>query len=255
MPASLFSRFFAARSSAPSPGLASDRMWSWLPSQCALCKAWPTRPVCETCITAFAQPAHRCLSCALRIPEGIERCGACLLHTPPWQVGLAAVSYQWPWAEAMAQFKYRAQPGWASTMASLMHSAPGVDDALAQAQWVLPMPLSPERLAQRGFNQSLLLARHLSPAQTRYNVLLRIRDTPAQRTLPRSERLRNLQGAFAVDPMQAAALRGQSVVLVDDVMTTGASLHMAALALRAAGVAHLTTVVFARTEAHAQDDL
>ena len=255
MPASLFSRFFAARSSTPTPGLASDRLWSWLPSQCAICKAWPAQPVCETCISAFAQPAHRCLTCALDIPVGIERCGACLLHAPPWQVGLAAVSYQWPWAEVVAQFKYRAQPGWASTLASLMHSAPGVDDALAQAQWVLPMPLSPERLAQRGFNQSLLLARHLSPAKTRYNVLLRIRDTPAQRTLPRSERLRNLQGAFAIDPTQAAALRGQSVVLVDDVMTTGASLHMAALALRAAGVVHLTTVVFARTEAQTQDDL
>ena len=209
--------------------------------------------MCETCITAFAQPVHRCSSCALPIPQSIDRCGACILNAPPWQRALTAVSYQWPWADLVAQFKYRSQPGWASSLASLMHSAPGVDDALAQTDWLLPMPLSPQRLAQRGFNQSLLLARQLSPRQTRYDLLTRIRDTPAQRTLPRSERLRNLQGAFAIDPLLFAALRGQRVMLVDDVMTTGASLHMAALALTAAGVSHITTVVFARTEEGAHD--
>ena len=248
-----FSRFSAAPLHAPPPGLAADRLGSWLPSQCAICKAWPARPVCESCIAAFAQPVHRCRSCALQIPNSIERCGACLLKAPPWQSALTAVSYQWPWADLVAQFKYQSQPGWASRLASLMHSAPGVDDALAQADWLLPMPLSPQRLAQRGFNQSLLLARQLSPLKTRYDLLTRIRDTPAQRTLPRSERLRNLQGAFAVDPLQAVALRGQRVMLVDDVMTTGASLHMAALALAAAGVSHITTVVFARTEEGAPD--
>jgi len=62
-----------------------------------------------------------------------------------------------------------------------------------------------------------------------------------------------LQGAFAIDPLLSAALRGQRVMLVDDVMTTGASLHMAALALTAAGVSHITTVVFARTEEGAHD--
>ena len=237
----------------PPPGLASDRFWSWLPSQCAVCKAWPARPLCETCIAAFAQPLHRCRSCALQLNAPVALCGACLRRVPPWHNALTAVSYQWPWTEVVAQFKYHSQPGWAHSLASLMHSAPGVDDALAQAQWLLPMPLSPQRLAQRGFNQSLLLARQLSPHKTRYDLLLRIRDTPAQRTLPRSERLSNLQGAFAVDPLQAATLRGQRVMLVDDVMTTGASLHMAALALTAAGVSHITTLVFARTEDGAHD--
>lgn len=99
----------------------------------------------------------------------------------------------------------------------------------------------------------MLLARQLSLHKTRYDLLLRIRDTPAQSTLPRSERLSNLQQAFAVDPLQAATLRGQRVMLVDDVMTTGASLHMAALALTAAGVSHITTLVFARTEDGAHD--
>ena len=209
---------------------------------------WPARPVCDTCISAFAQPVHRCALCALKIPQGIYRCGDCLRSPPPWQLGLTAVSYEWPWVNLIAQFKYQAQPGWSGTLASLMHSAPGVEDALAQAQCVIPMPLSLERLAQRGFNQSLLLAKNMSPQHTRFDILLRLRDTPTQQSLPRSERLNNLQDAFAVNPLQAASLRNQHVVLVDDVMTTGASLQMAAKALQSAGVAHLTTVVFARTE-------
>lgn len=153
----------------------------------------------------------------------------------------------------LAQFKYRSQPGWARTLASLIYSAPGVDDALAQAQWVVPMPLSPQRLAQRGFNQSLELAKQLSPLKSRYDLLLRVRDTLAQRSLPRAERLLNLHAAFLVNPLQAAVLRGQRVLLVDDVMTTGASMHMASLALQAAGVAHITTLVFARTEEGTHD--
>lgn len=245
----MWDRFFQRLSARRlTPGLGADKIGAWLPSQCAICKAWPAQPVCETCITAFAQPLHRCRVCALHLPNGIARCGECLLRPPPWQVGLTAVSYQWPWADLIAQFKYHAHPGWAGTLASLMHSAPGVDDAMAQAQCVVPMPVSLQRLAHRGFNQSLLLAKHLSPGKVRDDVLLRIRDTPAQRTLARSERLKNLQGALVIDPLQANSMRGLRVVLVDDVMTTGASLQMAAQALQAAGVAHLTTVVFARTE-------
>lgn len=251
----MFARRFAWFSAArpQPPGLASDRFWAWLPSQCAICKAWPTRPVCETCIAAWAQPVHRCAACALQRPAGVNICGACLRQPPPWHSALTAVSYQWPWAGVLAQFKYQGQPGWAHSLASLMHSAPGVDDAVDQAQWLVPMPLSLQRLAERGYNQSLLLARQLCPHKTRDDLLLRIRHTPAQRSLPRAERLDNLQGAFVANPLQAGALRGQRVVLVDDVMTTGASLHMATLALQAAGVAHITTLVFARTEEGAHD--
>jgi predicted amidophosphoribosyltransferase len=79
-------------------------------------------------------------------------------------------------------------------------------------------------------------------------LLLRTRDTPSQRSLPRAERLANLVGAFAVEPLRAKELRGQRVVLIDDVMTSGASLHMAARVLRQAGVANVSALVLARTE-------
>jgi predicted amidophosphoribosyltransferase len=94
-----------------------------------------------------------------------------------------------------------------------------------------------------------LLARQLSPHKADAHLLLRTRDTPSQRTLPRAERLANLVGAFAVEPLRAAQLRGKKVVLIDDVMTSGASLHTAARVLREAGAAQVSALVLARTEA------
>jgi ComF family protein len=112
---------------------------------------------------------------------------------------------------------------------------------------VLPIPLARERLAERGYNQSWLLARQLAPDQADAALLLRIRHTTAQRTLPRSERLSNLQGAFAVDPLRAHEVRGQRLLLVDDVMTSGASLHTAARVLLQAGATQVSAIVLART--------
>jgi predicted amidophosphoribosyltransferase len=109
------------------------------------------------------------------------------------------------------------------------------------------MPLSKQRLRSRGFNQALLLARRLAPKKTADQLLLRLRDTPAQSTLSRNERLTSLTGAFAVEPLQAKRLAGARVLLVDDVMTSGATLFDAARALRQAGATHITGLVVART--------
>ena len=128
-----------------------------------------------------------------------------------------------------------------------MRASPGATELLADAQVVLPMPISQERLAERGYHQAWLLARALSPDKSDEGLLLRIRHTPAQRTLPRSERLSNLQGAFAVEPLRAHEVRGQRLLLVDDVMTSGASLHTAARVLRQAGAAQVSAIVLART--------
>lgn len=219
-----------------------------LPSQCAVCRAWPSAPLCEACVARFAEPVPRCQRCALALTAPVRVCGACLRQPPPYDACLTAVSYAWPWPDCVASFKYQGHSGWAGPLATLLRSTPWVEPALEQADWLLPMPLSRQRLALRGYNQSLLLARHLAPAKTDDQLLLRTRDTPPQRSLPRSERLRNLAGAFAVQPLRAAELAGKRLVLVDDVMTSGASLHAAATVLRQAGAAHITALVFARTE-------
>ena len=220
---------------------------SQVPARCAICHAWPSRVVCNACVTRFAQPVPRCATCALPVPEGLTRCGVCLREPPPLDACLAAVTYAWPWSDCVTQFKFGSQPGWAAELATVMRSAPWVEPALEQADRVLPMPLARERLAERGYNQALLLARRLAPHKSDATLLLKTRHTPAQSDLSRAERLRNVRGAFAVEPLRAHELRGRRVVLVDDVMTTGASLHAAALALRQAGAAHVTAVVLART--------
>lgn len=231
----------------------SRQMGLFLPSRCVICHAWPSEPLCEACIGRFAQPQSRCLSCALPVPSGVRHCGACLQHTPPLWRCLCAVPYAWPWRERIAALKFREQPGWARPLAWLMRGCDGAEDLLHSADAVLPIPLSRQRLAERGYNQAWQLARALAPNKADAGLLLRVRHTPPQRSLPRSARLANLQGAFAVEPLRAHDLRGLHLLLVDDVMTSGASLHSAAQVLMQTGAARVSALVLARTEAHASD--
>jgi len=219
-----------------------------LPGQCAVCRAWPAQPVCEACVARFAQPRPRCRRCALPVAAGIAECGRCLAAPPPLDACHAAVSYEYPWSVLIAQYKFGGQAGWAHSFAVLMRSAPWVEPALEEADMVLPMPLSRERLAERGFNQALVLARALAPQKADATLLLRVRHTPAQTELDRAGRLANVAGAFAIEPLRAARLKAQRVVLVDDVMTSGASVFAAAQALRQAGATRVTALLLARTD-------
>ena len=218
-----------------------------VPSQCAICHAWPAQRLCDDCVRRFARQRPRCRTCALAVPEGVAHCGACLRHPNGLDACHAAVDYGYPWSGVLQAFKFRGDPGWAGALATLLRSTPWVEPALDAADRVLPIPLSAQRLGERGFNQSALLARHLAGAKADPHSLLRLHATEAQSGLPRARRLHNLRGAFAVEPARAAALRGQRVLLLDDVMTTGATVHAATLALREAGAAHITVVVLART--------
>lgn len=235
------------------PALFPARMFGhWLralPSQCAVCHAWPARSLCDACVARFAQPAARCRTCALRVPAGVAQCGACVRHPPPLDACLAACDYAWPWTDCIARFKFRGEAGWAAPLATLMRATPWAEPALDAAGFVLPMPLFAQRLRERGFNQSLELARRLAPERCDAALLLRVRDTPSQAGLTRAERLRNLRGAFALEPSRAAELQGGRVLLIDDVMTTGASLGAAAQVLRAAGARQVDALVLARTPA------
>lgn len=196
----------------------------------------------------FGQPRHRCRSCALPVPEGVAVCGACVREPPPLDACYAAVPYAYPWSTLLARFKFNGEPGWARALAERMEAAPGVREEIARADRVLPLPLAPRRLAERGFNQALLLARALAGAKVDASLLLRLRETGSQTALDRKERRANVRHAFGIEPLRAGALRGQSVLLVDDVMTSGASLHAAAEVVRHAGAQRVAAVVLARTE-------
>lgn len=224
-----------------------------LPSQCAVCHAWPAHAVCEACTERFAQPQPRCRTCALPVTAGLDQCGACIRSPTGLDACLTAVTYAYPWSRLIVEFKFRARPGWASSFATLLRSTPWVEPALEDALFVVPMPLSAERLRARGFNQALELARQLAPGRTEHGLLLRIRDTAAQSGLPRAQRLRNVRHAFAIEPVRAGLLAGAKVVLLDDVMTSGASMYAAAGALRSAGATHITGIVLARADLQADD--
>jgi ComF family protein len=231
----------------------SQKLIYSIPSQCAICKSWPANGmVCEPCVTRFAQPQRRCSSCALilkdAIPHDIKRCGTCIVNPPPIDECMTAVSYSFPWNDCIASYKFGNNPAWANSLALLMESSPYIEPAISKADLLLPIPLSTVRLQQRGYNQALELCKYLSHTKTDAQILLRTKDTLTQSTLNKQERLKNVKTAFAVEPLRAQELQGKRIVLVDDVMTSGATLFSAATSLRQAGAAHITAIVFARTE-------
>lgn len=222
-----------------------------LPGQCAICHAWPAEPVCRDCRARFSSPRPRCPRCALALEpangQASPGCASCLEFPLDLDACVAALDYAYPWNFLLARYKFNSNPGDASLLAGLMRDTPQAPLLLARAQVLVPVPLSADRLRQRGYNQAWELARRLAPRKARTDVLLRLRDTQAQSGLNREERLLNLRHALAVPADQTHRVAGRRVLLVDDVMTTGATLHAASLALRAAGAREVTALVAART--------
>ena len=239
-----------------------------LVSQCAVCRSWPAQQVCAPCVSRFSPKPLRCMACALDLPPDTSLntahaaissrlCIDCIRHAPPVDSTLVALTYAYPWSELITRYKFGNRPGWAPFFAARLLSAAGVRpvlEALHADDLIIPMPLSAERLQSRGFNQAWELTREMArqactPAQPDARLLLRVKHTQPQTTLQREARLANVKGAFQVDPLRAQVLAGRRVVLVDDVMTSGASLFTAAQALRAAGAVHITAMALARTPA------
>ncbi len=218
-----------------------------LPSRCQVCGLWPSRTVCPACESAFAPAPVRCATCALPCPAGQPRCGHCLREPPTLSACLAAVDYAYPWAGLVQRFKFRNEPAWARPFARQMRGATGVAELLDQADGVLPVPLTPARLASRGYNQAWELVKALHPAHARADLLVKLLDLPDQHSLNRAQRLRNARQAFAAAPHAADAVSGKHLLLVDDVMTTGATLEAAADVLVRAGAARVSALVYART--------
>lgn len=197
----------------------------------------------------FALPADRCQRCAVRVPAGTTVCGDCLRDPPPFFAAFAAVDYGHPWDRLLSDFKFNAALDLAGTLGRLLAESITAADA-DRPDLLLPVPLSAQRLRERGYNQSWELARrcarHLD-CRTDTALLRRVKDTPHQLSLPRGQRLANVQGAFDVDPRRGSTLLGRRVALVDDVMTTQATARELAQVLLAAGTRDVQVWVVART--------
>ena len=213
-----------------------------LPQACLLCGAGCAHGlVCRNCDQALPRlPARRCTICALPIPDG-DICGACLDHPPRYDHITAAFAYGFPVDVLIQSLKY----GGNLAIAAVLGRALG--KAVAEhADFIIPMPLSPQRLRERGFNQALELARSVSRV-TGVPVLShacrKVVETRPQVSLPWKERAKNVRGAFVCD----ADLAGKRIAVIDDVMTTGATLDELTKNLRRAGAERISGWVVART--------
>jgi len=214
-----------------------------LPGQCSICRDWGRGALCDACRQRFAAPRPRCERCAIAVPPGQPVCGECLREPPPFERTIAALDYGAPWSALIARFKFQGGVELAPVLSGLLREAVR---GQPPPELLLPAPLSDARLRERGFNQSWEIARRLGPpADAR--LLLRIRDTPHQVDLPLDRRASNVHSAFAVEPLRRAEIAGRSVVLVDDVITTGATAAEMARTLLQAGASSVRLWVLART--------
>ena len=220
-----------------------------LPSLCALCRQWGSERLCDDCIVKYAAPRLRCRRCALPLVAGGAGCGACAIDPPDFDGAIAAVDYAYPFDGLIRRYKFHAGLDLTATFVRRMLAAHERAGRPPLAL-LMPVPLSAQRLRERGYNQAWELTRRLARAlgaRADARLLLRIRDTPHQLDLLPEQRAANVRGAFAVEPARRIELRGAAVTVVDDVLTTGATLREIAHVLRQAGAAQVHVWTLART--------
>ena len=222
--------------------------------QCAVCRAWSHQTICETCLGLYARPQPRCWTCAARLPLALmghpqPQCGRCLAEPPPLDRAVAALDYRFPWDRLLQHFKYHQALDLRESLLERLNIALTAAEVQAP-DWLLPVPLSAERLRERGYNQSHELAKALARRRGLRcdpSLLLRVRHNATQAGLKLQARAANVRGVFAVEPLRAARLRGTSVALLDDVMTSGATMYELARVLLQAGVMSVQAWVISRT--------
>jgi ComF family protein len=219
-----------------------------LPAQpCLLCGANTHDGLCCAACDADLPrlTEEHCPVCALPALAG-GVCGRCLKQAPQFDHTVAAFSYKFPLDKLIQALKYRERLILVNFLADSL-----TQRITTKPDCVVALPLHPTRLRERGFNQSLLLARQLSrrlDIPLLANACERVRNTPPQSSLPWKERDKNMRQAFACRP--GADVRGKHVAVVDDVMTTGASIGELARALKQAGANEVSAWVIARTLPH-----
>ena len=218
-----------------------------LPPRCAGCGSivGQLHSFCPDCWTEVEFLGESgCVTCGLPLEAtDAELCGVCIAKPPRIQRTRSAVAYGDLSRSIAIKLKYGRKVALARTMARYMAPLVSKDGAPI----LVPVPLHRTRLWQRGFNQSALLARELAKAtglRSEERLLRRVKRTPALKGMSLSQRRKTVAGAFNVDP--SAELAGRTVVLIDDVLTTGSTANACARALKLAGAGRVELVSWAR---------
>lgn len=223
-----------------------------MPPQCIACKA-PTQSALGHCADCWGDlPANdgaRCQQCDHPLPGQWQLealCLACLHQPPAFQRARAPYLYDGASRQTVLALKGGREP-YAAPMAGAMLRAGA--DLIRPGMVVVPVPLHRTRLFRRGFNQAAALATRIAAAsrtQLLPDTLRRVRATPPSKGLSRAARQANVRGAFHIHPRHRQRVAGHDVLLVDDVMTSGATASACARILRRAGAASVTVLVYAR---------
>ncbi len=229
----------------------------FFPPACPLCGVLLERDgtplFCSACLAGMKPVlSPRCPRCLLPYPgaNGHDHlCQDCLLDPPPFAAVTSVALYEDSLRQAVQRFKYRGAFSLDRSLGGLLADALETDPASGRSDLLVPVPLHVSRLRRRGYNQSLLLARVLGrrwrvPVHSR--LLVRTRPTIPQQGLKAAERRRNLKGAFRV----RKPLDGEAVLLVDDVMTTGATARECSRVLLEAGAGRVEVAVLGRARLH-----
>jgi len=233
-----------------------DRWTGWvLPPRCVLCRRPGQRPAYDLCVQCEAEipvvpdPCRRCgLPSNVAVADTADGCARCRALNLPYSRCVAPWAYEFPVTQLVQALKYEGALANARVFGTrlVVQALREQGDPLRGAALVVPMPLHPSRLVERGFNQSYEIARVVSrllDLRLAGKGLCRVRSTAPQVGLSRQQRAGNLSGAFAAD---STLVSGQHVVLIDDVVTTGSTALEAASTLRAAGAESIAVWAVAR---------
>lgn len=221
------------------------------PSTCAACgrllaRPW-SGPLCEACWAALPRHDTAACRCGLPLLPVQAVCGRCRADGGPFAAGASLGPYEGALRLVLHSLKYSGRRRAAERLADLLLEDQAVRLLVRTSEVLVPVPLHPRRLRERGFNQSALIARALARRSGRLfsaDALVRWRDTAPQAGLSAVERRRNVSGAFAV--RRRGAVEARVVTLVDDVVTTGATARACARALSRCGAAEVRLLTVAR---------
>jgi len=219
------------------------------PPRCSICRSIlrddKEEDLCVRCAQLVLNPADCCQYCAHPLEKGKSFCNFCAGQNFAFTAACAVSRYHGPFKKAIQRYKYAGQTELAAVLGRL------AAQQVRQKNWpqvevLVPIPLHPKKLWQRGYDQSQLLAEVMAQelGKPLKNLLQRKRHTVSQTALPAEERWQNMNNAFAAVTGKGLPSR---VLLVDDLLTTGATAHFAALALRRAGVKEVFVAVIARS--------